>query len=92
MNAPRGKAEKVAIKSETQTDSRDGAQESTPTENTPRPRRPAGQFGLRMAVLAGVIVATGGTTTGLGSAVNTVAGPADTTCCGGSNSSISRTV
>ncbi|MDN3356446.1 hypothetical protein [Actinomadura sp. DC4] len=81
----------MTIKSETQTDPRDGAQESTP-ENTPRLRRPAGQFGLRMAVLAGVIVASGGTTTGLGSAVNTVAGPADTTCCGGSNSSISRTV
>ncbi len=49
------------------------------------------QFGLRVAVLAGVIATTGGTTTGLGSAINSLAGPADTTCCGG-ETSISRIV
>ena len=64
------------------TETNDRAEETAP--DTPRPR----QFGLRMAVLAGVIAATGGTTTSLGTAVNTVAGPADTTCCGGGNNSI----
>ena len=78
--------------SDHQIDPRDVAQDSIPTADLPKPRRPRAQFGLRMAVLAGVIVATGGTTTALGSPVNTVAGPADTTCCSGGNSSVSRTV
>lgn len=73
--------------SDHQIDTRDVAPDSIPEQ-----RRPRARFGMRMAVLAGVIVATGGTTTALGSPVNTVAGPADTTCCSGGNSSISRTV
>lgn len=78
--------------SDHQIDPRDMAQDSVTTADLPKQRRSRPQFGLRMAVLAGVIVATGGTTTALGSPVNTVAGPADTTCCSGGNSSVSRTV
>ncbi len=73
------------------TESRDEARESTPATSVSRLGRPGVQFGLRVAVLAGVIATTGGTTTGLGSAINSLAGPADTTCCGG-ETSISRIV
>ncbi|HET9899261.1 MAG TPA: hypothetical protein VFQ44_30415 [Streptosporangiaceae bacterium] len=41
--------------------------------------------GLRAAVLAGVITLAGSVPTGLGSPINSLAGPMDTTCCGGSN-------
>lgn len=40
------------------------------------------KYGLRVAVLAGVITVTGGITTGLGHPINSLAGPMDTTCCG----------
>lgn len=42
---------------------------------------PSVRFGLRAAVLAGVIATAGGPTTNLGSPLNTIAGPTDTTCC-----------
>jgi hypothetical protein len=45
-------------------------------------RRPAAKHGLRVALLAGIITATSGVTTGLGSPINSAAGPMDTTCCG----------
>lgn len=73
------------------TDIRD-EQKGAPGSDAPTPFRRKRQFGMRMAVLAGVIAATGGTTTGLTGAVNTVAAPADTTCCAGGSSSISRTL
>jgi hypothetical protein len=44
---------------------------------------PAVRFGLRAAVLAGVIASVGGATTGMGGALNALAGQPDTTCCGG---------
>jgi hypothetical protein len=53
--------------------------------------RPKVTFGLRMAVLAGVITAASGTTIGLSSPVNSLAGPADTTCCRNGQTSISTT-
>jgi hypothetical protein len=43
---------------------------------------PRVKFGLQAAVLAGVLVAAGGTTVGLGSPISALAGPLDTTCCG----------
>ncbi|HEU5331173.1 MAG TPA: hypothetical protein VFU73_00365 [Actinocrinis sp.] len=48
------------------------------------------RFGLRAAVLAGVIAAAGGATVGLGSAINGVSGPMDTTCCAGAPAAVSR--
>jgi hypothetical protein len=68
-------------------------QDSTREAATEKPGRPRSQFGVRLAVLAGVIVATGGTTAGLGSPISSVVGSGDTTCCrGGGSPSISRTV
>ena len=43
---------------------------------------PAVRFGLRAAVLAGVIASVGGTTTGMGGAISALSGSSDTTCCG----------
>ncbi|HEX4789104.1 MAG TPA: hypothetical protein VH372_11620 [Actinospica sp.] len=43
---------------------------------------PAVRFGLRTAVLAGVIATVGGATAGLNGSINALAGPVDTTCCG----------
>ena len=44
---------------------------------------PAVRFGLRAAVLAGVIASVGGATTGMGGAISALSGQPETTCCGG---------
>ena len=44
---------------------------------------PAVRFGLRAAVLAGVIASVGGATTGMGGPLNALAGEPETSCCGG---------
>jgi hypothetical protein len=66
-------------------------QDSAAAAGLPGLSRPKVKFGLRMAVLAGVIAATSGTTTSLASPVNSLAGPADTTCCLTAQTSISTT-
>lgn len=77
---------------EHRTELRAEEQDSTLEAATHKPGRPRSQFGVRLAVLAGVIVATGGTTAGLGSPINSIGATGDTTCCAGGNPSISRTV
>jgi len=74
-----------------QTVHRDSAARPAPAAGVPRMHRPKVTFGLRMAVLAGVITAASGTTIGLSSPVNSLAGPADTTCCRNGQTSISTT-
>lgn len=59
------------------TDAGDATQTSAPT----RPGLSRTRAGLSVAALAGVIVASGGATTGLGHAFNALANPNDTTCC-----------
>ncbi len=74
-----------------QTTHQDGPDGTAPAAGASRLDRPKVTFGLRMAVLAGVITAASGTTIGLSSAVNTLAGPADTTCCRSPQAPISTT-
>jgi hypothetical protein len=57
---------------------------SRPASSTARVL-PHVRFGLRAAVLAGVIVTAGGATVGLSGAIGGLSGPTDTTCCGGNN-------
>ena len=76
---------------ENRTDLRAEEQDTTLEAATNKPGRARSQFGVRLAVLAGVIVATGGTTAALGSPVNSLGAAGDTTCCRGGDASISTT-
>lgn len=53
---------------------------------------PAVRFGLRAAVLAGVIASVGGATTGMGGAIGALAGTNETTCCGGNAPAVVQTI
>lgn len=70
----------------------ENAESSHETESSaPRPSGasrfiPAVRFGLRAAVLAGVIASVGGATTGMGSSINALSGDPETSCCGIHNS------
>jgi hypothetical protein len=77
---------------ENRTDLRAEEQDTTPESATNKPGRARSPFGVRLAVLAGVIVATGGTTAGLGTPINSLGATGDTTCCRGGDAPISRTV
>jgi hypothetical protein len=63
--------------SESRYDARTGTTDCGATGLAPKLKQ-----GMRVAVLAGVISLTGSVTTGLGSPINSLAGPLDTTCCG----------
>lgn len=62
-------------------DDRDASNAST---EEPRGARllPAIRFGLRTAVLAGIIATSSGATTGMTGSLNAMGGWPDTTCCG----------
>jgi hypothetical protein len=77
---------RIKLTHATQTDTNDAPKTSS---TTIRPGLSRVRTGLSVAALAGVIVATGGATTGLGHSINALANPNDTTCCGASTSSSS---
>lgn len=54
---------------------------SVKTSGSARPGLSRARTGLAVAALAGIITVTGGVTVGLGSPINAVANPNDTTCC-----------